>query len=433
MTCAGGGLLTRRALVLAKVEAECGVDPLPDAANDAVLVSEPDYTIDPQILERDFVSNDLSSFAHVVGRVVSGFQFTVDFRNLGVSQSGLVADAPILATLFRGCGYELLAMDGTGDGGNHGPIVPDFDNDAAAAPNISWASESDAVTVEAPVLYTIEVTTAGASGVAEVTITGNNDAEDDLSSAVAETITTATPLNLGAKGGAVTPTFTGNLVLGDKWTVMVFPTGVKAKPISTGFETLTLYMYRDGILHKGNAGMGTFSIEAVAGDYARVTFNFTTTYNAPTDTALPTDPAYGEQLKPPPQVELSLLTWGSNVSLVAEQWSIDQGNDIQIRPDVNAVQGYAGSLIVDRNVTGGFNPEATLEADNPFWADFAAAKLKNFTARIGSAVGEQVIVHCPQAQTNELQYGDRNGTLTYEKGFAARRFAGNDELVFVFA
>lgn len=428
-----GGLLTRRALVLAKVETVCGEDALPTAADDAVLVSEPEFTIDPQILERDFVSNDLSSFASVIGRIVSGFQFTVDFRNLGVSQSGLVADAPILATLLRGCGYELLPMGGTGDGGNHGSAVPDFDNDPTGDGNVAWASTSDPVTVEAPVLYTIEVTTGGASGVAQVTITGNNDAEDDLSAAAPQTVTSGTALALGAKGGQITPTFTNDLILGDKYSIIVFPTGVKAKPISTGFETLTLYMFRDGLRFRGYAGQGTFNIEAVAGDFARITFNFTTTYVQPDDTPVPTNPGYGLQLKPPPQVELSLLTWGGNVSLVAEQWSLDQGNDVQVRPDVNAPQGFAGSLIVDREVTGGFNPESVLEADNPFWDDFARGRQLSFTARIGSAVGEQVIVFCPQAQTNDLQFGDRNGTLTYEKGFQANRFNGDDELCFVFA
>lgn len=427
-----GGLLTKKALVLAKVEITPGVDAVPTTADDSILVSDPQYTTDPQVLERDFVSNDLSSFEHIIGRVVAGFQFVVDFRGNGLSQSGLLADQPKLATLMEGCGYKMFPMDGTGDAavGNQSELILDRDN-AILGSDLAWTHEG-AVTVLRPVLYTLEVTTGGASATAEILVTGNNDAEDDLSSATPAVVTTSVAINLGAKGGTVTPTWTGDLEIGDKFYVIAFPTGVKARPTSVDCVTLTIYMYRDGLLFKGFNGIGTFTIEAPAGDFAKVTFNFTTDFQPVTDVALPTDPVY--ETTKPPQVELSLLTWGDNVQVISDSWAFDAGNDVQVRLDVNAAQGYIGSRISDRAPSCGFNPEATLEATEPFWADFFAAKSKVFTVANGINVGNQIVLWAPTAQPSEQAFSDRNGIMAYDKTMLLRRGnSGDDEVSFIFA
>jgi hypothetical protein len=421
-----GGLLTKRALLLAKVETVIGQDALPTATADAVLVSEPDYTTDPQVLERDFVSNSLSKFEHIVGRVIAGFQFTVDLRGNGVQNSGLVTDAPMLATLMRGCGYELTGTDGTG-ALNLSDIVSGSSNSKGG--DTTWA-KGGTMSLASPVLYTIEVVTAGASGVAEVLITNNNTDEDDLSAAVAEIVTSGAALNLGASGGTITPTFTVDLVAGDKFFVQAWPIGVKAQPRSNDFEALTLYLYLDGLLHKGFAGMGTFTIDATAGDFGKVTFNFTTTFETAVDVPMPNNPIYETTI--PPQMELALLTWGGNKGMCAEQWTFDAANDIQPRMCINKAQGYAGSRVTDRAPEGGFNPEVYLEADEPFWADYLQGKSKVFTVRAGTKAGEQIILFCPVAQTSEQSYGDRNGVRTYEKSVMFKRNNGDDEAVFMF-
>ncbi len=49
-------LLTQRALLLAKLEATPGTDAVPTAVADAVLVADPDFTVDPNVLERNFAT-----------------------------------------------------------------------------------------------------------------------------------------------------------------------------------------------------------------------------------------------------------------------------------------------------------------------------------------------------------------------------------------
>jgi hypothetical protein len=426
-----GGLLTKRGLLLAKVETTSGEDALPVPALDAILVAEPNWEPDPQVLERDFVTSDLSKFEHVIGRVISGFSFTVMLAGNDRQQTGLVADAPMIARLLRGCGYALSSTNGSAEQ-NTTQVTPSKSNMKDTA--VTFAKSGTLASgFNAPVLYTLEATDVsgfpGSPGEIEWVVTNNNP-EQDNTAAVPTVIQIGDPIPLGSSGISLTPTVT-TISDGDKWQVLVFPVGVKALPVSSNHETVTLYLYFDGLLHKGYAGMGTFTIEATAGDFARVNFQFTTTYVEPEDAPMPTDPVYETPL--PPQVELSLLTWGGKTDLFAESWSVDAGNEIEARMDVNAIQGYRGSRINDRAPAGGFTPEATLEADEPFWRDYLRATAKTFTVRCGTERGNQIVMFAPNAQTSEQSYADRNGLRAYDKSVMFKRGqTGNDELMFVF-
>jgi hypothetical protein len=425
-------MLTKKAVVLAKPETVPGTDALPVQALDAILVSEPDYTIDPNVLERDFVANDLSKFEHIIGRKLASLTFQTEFRGNGLQQSGVITDVPKIGTLLRGCGFGLfdgsttLDVDHTSDWDittndslsvpNHdfdtgdGPVqlvggtlptgltastdywiikfnnneiqfatskanadagtfidltgapagsgtledvrsigrmVPDSAN--PTADNIQW-NRGDVTNVTSPVHFQIEVVTPGGTGVAAVDITNNNSAAAGPTQS-GVTLTDDTKISLGTTSATITPNLGGaSLSAGTKWRLVLLPTGVIMTPISDNHETLTLYAYFDGILLVITGAMGTFDIEATAGDYARVNFTFTGNYVAAADAAQPDDPVYETTL--PQQVELSLWTWGSNVTLVAEGWTFDAANDVVPRPDINQADGFAGVRISDRTPAG---------------------------------------------------------------------------------
>ncbi len=506
-------MLTKKAVVLAKVESVAGQDAVPVQALDAILVSEPDYTIDPNVLERDFVANDLSKFEHIIGRKLASLTFQTEFRGNGLEQSGAITDVPKIGTLLRGCGFgifdgsTLITIDHDADwdiatndsltvanhdfdtsdgpfqftGGtlptglvvatdywvikfnnseiqfattkaladagtfidltgaptgagtledvrNIGRMIPDSAN--PTADNIQW-NRGDVTDVTSPVHFQIEVITPGGTGVADVDITNNNSAAAGPTQS-GLTLTDDTALALGTTSATITPDLGGaSLAAGSKWRLVLLPTGVIMTPISDNHETLTLYAYFDGILLKIVGSMGTFDIEATAGDFARVNFTFTGSYVAATDAAQPDDPVYETTL--PQQVELSLWTWGSNVTLVAEGWTFDAANDVVPRPDINAADGFAGVRISDRTPAGTVNPESELEATEPFWADFASAAAKTFVARVGTAVGNQVVVAAPKVQVSDLNFGDRDNIRTYEQSTLFKRNVGDDEVVFCFS
>jgi hypothetical protein len=130
-------LLTRKAVLLAAVESVFNVEEALNPATDGVLVAEPDYAVDVTVLERDFTRDTLSTQAHVTGRKLARMRFRTELRGNGIQSSGNAADAPILARLFRGCGYALTAMPAAEatqmfDIGDHANVVSWSVDDAAA-------------------------------------------------------------------------------------------------------------------------------------------------------------------------------------------------------------------------------------------------------------------------------------------------------------
>jgi len=409
-------LLTRKAVVQAVIESSYGTAPAP-GVNDGVLVANPTYNADINVLERNFTRNTLSPQASIVGRILARMEFEAELRSNGRSNTGLIGDLPMLARLFLACGYKVTAAAepskfGPFESGNH--------------PNtVTWGVADAGSTATEVAMYTLEVTTAGASGTAAVTV--SSDVGAGNASAV---ITSGTPFEIGAEGLEITPTFTGNLSLGQTWTVWLLPPGLTLRPVSDDAEisSITLTMYKDRVRHTMPGAYGTFTIDATAGAYATVQFTFTGTFVAAVDGTAPS-PTYERTL--PAQVELARLKVDEYTAIV-EKFTFDQANDIQVRPDVSSPQGYIGTRLVGRNPTGGINPEATLVADYDFWGKLRTAERTAFQMRVGTVPGNIVWFMGPQTQYSGLTYADRNGILTYDAGLKFSGYDGDDETFFHF-
>lgn len=403
-------LLTRRAIVQAQVEASYGV---PEAlgVNDGVLVSEPMYTADPNVLERDFTRDTLSPQPHIIGRKLAKMTFTTELRGNGKQKSGILSDAPIIARLFRACGYMLTAsavpsLIGPFDVGAH-------DAPVAWAPDVSVADNTDAVA------YYVTVSLGGPSGTAEVTITSDTAGEGSA----AQVITDGVELMLGTHGLGLTPAFTGNLVAGQHWIVWLMPAGLKLKPVSNEFESITLGMNKDGVYHLMPGAFGSFEIEAEAGAYAKVKWSFTGTWRDAVDAAFVT-PSYEKTL--PSQVELARLRV-DDFNAIVNKFTYNQANDIQIRPDVSSSEGYIGTRIVSRKPEGGIDPEADKVANYDFWGRFGKATRMPFQMRVGTVPGNIVWLLAPNTQYSGMTYQDRNGILTYDAGLKFAGYSADDE------
>lgn len=527
-------LLTRRAVVQAVMEASYG-DAAAVGTSDGVLVSQPQFEIDPNVLKRDFTRDSLSNLPYIIGRKIAKMTFTTELRGNDKENSGLAVDAPIIARLFRACGFALTEVVAPGhlgmyDIGTHlnrvawaestsqpgtgtvtiavgnaadndtvtihgkvytfqtvltnidGHVLIGVDATATALnlknainnlpstgqgttfaaatttnPDVTAASALGVVTLTSiargtvangyglavtganlsvsgatltggvnehsatdVICYWLEVTTPGASGVAQITVTSDTLGENTASAVV----TTGTPFTFGTKGLTFTPTFTGNLVAGQRWVVWALRTGIRLDPVSDGFESIHLVMNKDGVLHSMPGTFGTFNIEAEAGQFAKVNWEFQGIYVEPTDSPL-TVPDYETSL--PHQVELARLRVDDFNAVVAK-FTFNMQNDIQIRPDVSSSDGYKGIRIVSRNPEGGIDPEAALVADHDFWGKMGAATRMPFQMRVGTDPGNTVWVFCPVSQYTKMSYADRNGLLTYDIGLGFAGYKTNDEI-----
>ncbi len=414
-------LLTRRALVTVRTEATYNVDPVPTAA-DALLVSEPMYTVDPNMLQRNFVRNSITQLAHQMGRKLAGMTFGVEFRG-----SGAAATSPRIGRLLRASGYSETAIT---SGASQLAIVR-RDN-ANTGPAVTWGTPVSGSQPTEPVLFTVTVTTGGASGTAQATVTP--DAMSVLkgyaATRAASTLTTGTAFTL-ATGVTIIPTWTGNHVVGDKFYFWWFPVGTLYSPVSTGFESVTAYMYRDGLLHRLTGGRATFTMTAEAGNYATMSFTLTGQYLAAQDAALPNSPSYEATL--PPLLENANLAIDAETAAVCSKFSYDQGNQIVPRQDISASDGYNGVMLVGREPKGGIDPEMQLVADEDFWGSLASAKQMLFRLRCGATVGNRQWVIGPSVQYTGLSYQDRDSLLTLDAGLGFRQWTtGDDETFFFF-
>lgn len=240
------------------------------------------------------------------------------------------------------------------------------------------------------------------------------------------TVTTAvTAILLGASGASVTPTWSGSLVLNDQWDFDLKEVGYHYNPISTGFESMTIYMYYDGTLHRMTGCIGNVQFTCQAGQFGTAQFTFTGQYLDPQDQPLPTSGILFENSRPQ-QVELAQLTFGGTRLLRAQSFTIDMGIQVNPRESVSHPDGYDGVQYTSRQPSGGLNPEMSYESETGFWKKMALASILEFHARVGTVSGNSVRFRSNSAQISQIQYADRNNNRVYDMQM---RLSMNPELI----
>lgn len=423
-------ILYDRAVVLAKIETTFGTDAIPTASSDALLVEDPQFSYDVTQLERNNVSATISPETMRVGRKTASVSFMVEVRNNG-NTSGTVA--PMVGRLLRACGYSETQFTGTATIKSSAPL--DVKTPSPSTGTFTF-TKTAAYTGTLPRTVTLLVTTAGGSGTVRFTVSAPAIGDLPAISTTSVAMTSGSAFAL-ANGATITPTVGTSFVVGDKYTIELEPAGYSYKPVSNNFESATLYVYYDGLLHKMTGARGTFTVEGTGNAYAKFNFTMTGNYVPVADAAMPTTPVYESQK--PDFVELAGLQWtdatGATTSVCASQFSIDAGNEIAIRECINSAAAYEGALIVDRAPTLSFDPEAVTVATHDFFGNLASGAQLQWFVRVGTIKGNVVSFVAPNLQYSNVQYGNRNSLRTFEvEGRLARLTdAGNDELEIIFS
>ncbi len=201
------------------------------------------------------------------------------------------------------------------------------------------------------------------------------------------------------------------------------------KPVSTNFDSCTIYVYRSGLLWKFLGCRGNVVFTITAGQDWIATYTFSALYAKPTDTAMPTDPTY---LTTDYFLAKKLtLVWGTATPIV-QQLAVSLNNDVSLLPALTAEHGIVRAMIVNRDPGGSFNPEAELEATIPFWGDLDALAEKALTVTFGIVVKDKARIHIPKVQLKSIDPGERDGVFIYSVPFAANINTGDDEIELTF-
>jgi hypothetical protein len=425
-------ILFNRSLVLAEEEVTFRTDPTPTPAANALLVAEPNFTADVTVLDRNNAKQHLSTDPGAAGRKIGTITFSHEVRNSG-GIDGMAGNEPALGVLLKGCGMsETLIPAGTTTIDAEMTSV----NDSVAWPYTLTTGYGGAL----PRVVEIEVTTGGASTASMIDVTSPAIGDQVAISELTQTMTDAMTIELG-ESAQITVTTTGTTITGERFIVNMTPPGTQYLPISDAFDSLTLYVYFDGLLHKMTGARGTFTVEGEAGNFAIANFTFTGDYVDPIDAALPTTAVFETTI--PAQVELANLVaaGGENdvdYDLCAQSFSIDIGNNVVIRDCINENESVGGAIITGRAPTAQFNPETELEATHPFWGNLSSAAKVSFSVRVGTVQGNVVTFWAPFAQYTTLAYANRNDIRAYDVSMRLatdtdKGTSGNDELRITFS
>lgn len=316
--------LSRKTVLLAKIESNYGTDPTPTVGSNAILCSDPKITPVGDILERDFVTPSLSRYPHITGTRRATVTFTTELKTDGAAGDGTTR--PEIDPLLRACGLA-ASLQAEAGGDNHG-------------------YESYA-------------------------------------------------------------------------------------PVSTGFESVTLYVYEQDVLHKVSGCVGTFTMKFPFGKYPTIDWTFSGLYGGYSDST-PGTPTYNAAL---PKIVASETASIGGFAAIMSNVEISMNNEIVERPSINATYGLAGYRITGRNPGGRFDPEADTEALGSFWTNYftmvqMALLIQHNKAE--SPMHNSIKISAPKVQYTGMGYGDRGGIQTLDTSFALRRNSGDDELVILF-
>jgi len=195
-------------------------------------------------------------------------------------------------------------------------------------------------------------------------------------------------------------------------------------------ESVTIYWYSDGILHKALGCVGKPKISGKSGEYGKLVFEFMGIYAGThaTDQATPAA-TFGDAANPPRFLSalFTILAYAGAI----ENFEVDLGNEIGKRVDANSVSGILRYFINDRAVKGSCDPRVVaLSAFNP-WTLWDGSTTGVITATFGSAVGNKVVVNLPNCTlTDAPKYGGREKERIYQLAFGAypSLSAGNNEI-----
>jgi len=194
-------------------------------------------------------------------------------------------------------------------------------------------------------------------------------------------------------------------------------------------ESVTVWYYQDGLLHKLTGCRGTFSVNIETGAIPMATFTLTGHSVAPIDAAIviPTLDA-----TEPVAVKGNAFTVGGYAAQISSL-AFDAGVEVATPSSMSADDGFGEVFVGKRDLNGSFDPEMELVAANDFYGDLVdGSKLALASGSIGSVAGNIFDITMPAVYYRDASNGDRDGIRTYELPFGAVEDTGDDEMLIVF-
>jgi len=384
-------LLNKRRVVLAKIESVYGTDPTPTGSANAMLVSNLDITpLDAKIVDRNVIRSFLGNADQLLSSASVGITFDIELAG-----SGTAGTAPAYGPILRAAGFAetLTAAPVTGTAQAGGTTT-----------SIKLAAGASA-TDDFYNGMTVSITAGTGNGQSGVIVDYNGTSK------------VATIASTWASGPDATSSYS-------------IAANAQYKPISTSFESITIYYGVDGVQHKLTGVRGNVSFDFVKDAIPMLKFRGVGIYNAPTDTALPTG-VYTGFLQPLPanRVNTPYLALHGYASAQLDSLTLDMANDVVFRSLIGATADQV--LITDRKPRGDFLIEATTIAAKDWWTAAKSGTTGTLAITHGTAAGNKVQLAAPSIVLAAPTYQDQDSIAMLKANYVPVPITGNDELALV--
>lgn len=207
---------------------------------------------------------------------------------------------------------------------------------------------------------------------------------------------------------------------------VVASTSVSYAPVSSSFDSVTLYYSTDGIRHQVTGCRGTFTLNLTANQVPVMNFTMTGQYVAPTDTADPT-PVFTLQADPKIFNDTNTTTFSlfSSTVLPLQSAQLDVGNEIVYRELVNSDKEVT---LVNRASSGSFVIEAPTLATKDFFASAVAGTTGALSLVHGTVAGNIITLAAPVVSLGNPAYSEDQGVVMLNLPVTLVPSTGNDEL-----
>ena len=189
-------------------------------------------------------------------------------------------------------------------------------------------------------------------------------------------------------------------------------------------KTISIDISEDGIKKSLIGCMGNVTFEGESSSRMMCNFEFFGIWVAPTDVALP---AYAPATRAPLRLQGGTWALGAE-SIKIGKYSLNMGNVVVPRYDVDSAGGVIYYMITDYDPTLSVDPEADLVAGYDFNGLWLAGTEAAASMKVDDGT-DSVTFSTPKVQIKELSGGDREGILTYEYVGQCNHSSGDDSVV----
>lgn len=151
-------------------------------------------------------------------------------------------------------------------------------------------------------------------------------------------------------------------------------------------DSITIYYYQDGILHKATGCRGTFSTNLQVNEIAVFTFEFTGLYAGKASFASDVSFATPTFATHTPQIFNTAVLTANSYAAIIENLEFNINNNVVKRPSANAAYGVHSYSIVERDISGSIDPEVVALATFNPWALWADNTEFTLTFKIGAKI-----------------------------------------------